>query len=259
MGETELVFERHGPAAVLTFNRPEQRNAMTWSMYEGLVKACDEVDEDPDIRVFVLRGAGGKAFVAGTDINQFRSFREPKDALDYESRIEKVLTRLEDVRKPTIAAVTGYAVGGGLMIALACDLRICTPDSRFGAPIARTLGNCLAFGNYARLIDLIGPARTMELIYSARLVDAEEAYRIGLVNEVIPADRFEQRLAELIKTISSHAPLTLAVTKQAVRRIQRHRRPTGGEDLIVACYMSDDFREGVEAFLSKRQPIWRGR
>jgi len=258
MGDAELLFERQGPVAVLTFNRPEQRNAMTWSMYDGLMAACDRVDEDPEIRVFVLRGAGGKAFVAGTDIQQFRTFREPQDALNYESRIERVLTRLEDVRKPTIAAVTGYAVGGGLMIALACDLRICTPDSKFGAPIARSLGNCLAFGNYARLVDLIGPARTMELIYTARFVGAEEAYGLGLVNEVVPVDRFEQRLTELAHTIASHAPLTLTVTKQAVRRIQRHRRPQGGDDLVVTCYMSADFREGVEAFLAKRQPVWKG-
>lgn len=255
----ELIFERKGPVATLIFNRPQQRNAMTWAMYAGLVDACEQVDADPDIRVFVLRGAGGRAFVAGTDIQQFRAFQEPQDALEYEARIERVLTRLESVRKPTIAAVTGYAVGGGLMIALACDLRICTPDSQFGAPIARTLGNCLSVGNYARLVDLLGPARTMELIYTARLIDADEAYQLGLVNEVVPNDRFDERLEELAQTVAGHAPLTLAVTKEAVRRIQQYRRPPGGDDLLLRCYMSQDFREGVEAFLAKRRPMWKGR
>ena len=127
--------------------------------------------------MLVLRGAGDKAFVAGTDISQFRSFTDPQHALDYEKRLDGVIGRLEAVARPTIAMVRGYAVGGGASIALACDLRLCSPDARFGIPIARTLGNCLSMNNYARLVDLIGPARTKELIFTARMIEADRGPR----------------------------------------------------------------------------------
>jgi enoyl-CoA hydratase/carnithine racemase len=135
----------------------------------------------------ILCGAGGAAFVAGTDIGQFRDFHTPEDALAYERRLDGVMNRLEAVTRPTIAAIEGYAVGGGAAIAVACDFRYCTPDSQIGVPIARTLGNCLSMTNIARLLDLVGPARTKDLIYRARLVGGEEALQAGLVNEVVPA------------------------------------------------------------------------
>jgi hypothetical protein len=148
--------ETDGPIATLTFNRPEARNAMTWEMYEALVAACERVDADGGLRVLVLRGAGGKAFVAGTDISQFQSFRDREDGIKYEERLDRVLDRLERVSKPTIAQVQGVAVGGGCAIALTCDLRVATPESTFGIPIARTLGNCLSAASYSRLVDLMG-------------------------------------------------------------------------------------------------------
>lgn len=258
MAEPELRFEREGPVAVLTFNRPEQRNAMTWAMYEGLVAACDAVDGDAELRVLILRGAGGKAFVAGTDISQFSTFDSPEDALGYERRMDHVITRLETVTKPTIAAIAGVAVGGGATIAMASDLRYCTPESRFGIPIARTLGNCLSMANYARLVDLVGPARAKELIFTARLVSAEEAQACGLVNEIVPADRLEDRVREVARQIAGHAPLTLRVTKEALRRLQLHRRAPEADDLILRAYMSEDFREGIAAFLGKRPPRFQG-
>src|SRR5438034_8047469 len=150
LSEPEFLFERDVPLAFVTFNRPASYNAMTWAMYDGLVDACEKVDADADLRVLILRGAGGKAFVAGTDISQFRAFSTPQDALEYERRLDRVMGRLEAVTKPTIAAIDGYAVGGGAAIALACDLRYCTPESKIGVPIARTLGNCLSMANYAR-------------------------------------------------------------------------------------------------------------
>ena len=137
-------FETDGPLAFLTFNRPEARNAMTWEMYEALVDACERVDGDASLRVLVLRGAGGKAFVAGTDIAQFQNFSDRDDGVKYEERLDRVLDRLERVTKPTIAQVQGVAAGGGCAIAFACDLRVATPDASFGIPIARTLGNCLS-------------------------------------------------------------------------------------------------------------------
>jgi hypothetical protein len=156
--------------ATLTFNRPEARNAMTWDMYEALVDACDRVDKDPDVRVLILRGAGGKAFVAGTDIRQFESFRSPEDATNYERRIDEVLDRLERVTKATIAQVQGVAAGGVCAIALTCDLRVATPESTFGIPIARTLGNCLSGASYSWLVDLLGPGPVKGILFPGWLL-----------------------------------------------------------------------------------------
>jgi len=182
------VFEVHDSIATLTFNRPEARNAMTWEMYEALVAACDRVDRDDAIRVLILRGAGGKAFVAGTDISQFRSFRDREDGIQYGERLDHVLDRLERVAKPTIAQVQGVAAGGGCAIALACDLRVATPASTFGIPIARTLGNCLSGATYSRLVDALGPSRAKDVLFTGRLVSATEAHALGLVNRLADED-----------------------------------------------------------------------
>ncbi len=258
-GTPDVVFERQGVIGWLTFNRPQARNAMTWAMYDALLRVCDAVESDPTLRVLVLTGAGEKAFVAGTDISQFQTFAGAQDALAYEARMDNVIGRLEALNRPTIAAVRGYAVGGGASIALACDLRLCAPDARFGVPVARTLGNCLSMSNYARLVDLIGPTRTKELIFTAKLIDAAEAQAMGLVNEIVPAEALTARVREVAEQIASHAPLTIQVTKEAVRRILLHRRPPRADDLVLKAYLSDDFREGVRAFLEKRAPRWQGR
>ena len=257
---SHILFDVEGGVARLTVNRPEQRNAMTWAMYQRLVEVCQEVDRDDRIRVLVVTGTGGRAFIAGTDISQFPAFRgDPQAGIDYEERIDAVIGRLESVSKPTIASIRGFAVGGGMTIALACDLRIVSEDSRFGIPIIR-LGNCLSMNNYARIVALIGPARAKEMIYTARHVEAREALGWGLVNEVVPAEVLEARTRELAEAIAAAPPLTLRVSKEAVGRVVGRLLPDDpGHDLIKICYDSADFQEGVAAFLDKRTPRWTGR
>src|SRR5215813_357977 len=184
-GSNDLLFEVRDGIGRATFNRPQARNAFTFEMYERLAQICEQANKDRSIKVLVFQGAGDKAFASGTDINQFRAFKTPEHAIEYESRIDRVLTTVEECRVPTIAAITGACTGGGAGIAACCDLRIGTKTTRLGFPIARTLGNCLSMSNISRLAALIGPARVKDLIFTARLIGAEEAARVGLLNEVV--------------------------------------------------------------------------
>ncbi len=256
----DILYEVRGDIGLITFNRPQARNAFTFAMYERLAEICTEVDETGSVKALILTGAGGKAFAAGTDISQFRAFATPEDAIGYEERIDRVLGSLERCRVPTIAAIAGACTGGGAGIAARCDLRIAAPNAKFGFPIARTLGNCLSLGNYAQLVALIGAARVKDIIFTARLVEAREALAIGLLTELVEdVDRLMPRAEEVARLVAGHAPLTLQATKEALRRLLP--QPTGedGRDLILMCYMSEDFREGMDAFLNKRAPQWKGR
>jgi enoyl-CoA hydratase/carnithine racemase len=255
----EVLVARDGPIVTLTFNRPAARNAMTWGMYQRLYEVCEEVDADDTVRVLVLKGAGGKAFVAGSDISQFAEFKGSEDGLRYERDNDKRSGRVARVRKPVIAQIEGVAVGGGFAIASGADLRIATPDSRFGLPMARTLGNCLSMAGYAYFMDLLGPSRLKELMFTARLLSADEARTAGFVHEIVPPEGIESRVRELAERIAAHAPITLWVTKEAIRRIQAARPLPDGEDLIATTYGSADFREGVRAFVEKRPPRWTGK
>ena len=260
MPAADTIFEVDPPLGTLTFNRPDARNALTWAMYDALGAACDRVDDDETVRVFVLRGSGN-AFASGTDISQFQQFQTPQDGVTYEQHISEVLDRLERVSKPTIAQIEGVAAGAGCAIAATCDLRIATPDSTFGIPVARTLGNCVTGSAFSRMVDLIGPGHTKDLLFTGRLVPAMEAHAMGLVNRVVPSDAIASVVRELAAAVASNAPLTVRAAKEMTRRLLEKRRLASPEarDLIEMCYGSEDFREGVAAFLAKRPPRWKGR
>jgi enoyl-CoA hydratase/carnithine racemase len=245
-----------GPRAVLTFDRASARNALTWEMYQQLDSHLDRLKTDGTIRVAVLRGRNG-TFVAGTDIAQFTTFATEADGLAYERRLEEIVERLETLNIPTLAVVEGAAVGAGLILAAVCDMRICTPEARFGMPIARTVGNCLSIANTARLIAGLGSTRTKAMIFTAEMIPAELAVDCGFVGEIVQPEALDTRVTALCNAITANAPITLAVTKEAVRRITQSHLPDG-EDLIRQAYGSHDFREGVAAFLAKRPPEWRG-
>jgi enoyl-CoA hydratase len=255
--DTDLLYEVRDGIGRITFNRPQARNSLTFNMYERLAEICASAAKDRSLKVLILSGAGDKAFASGTDINQFRAFKTPQDAIDYEARIDHVLGTLEQCQVPIIAAINGVCAGGGAGIAACCDIRIGTKTAKFGFPIARTLGNCLSMSNLGRLSALIGAARLKEIIFTARLIEAEEAASLGLLNEVVE-DRsaLERRADQLARLVASHAPLTLRATKQALLRMQPKVRED--EELILMCYQSRDFREGMDAFLSKRPPQWTG-
>lgn len=255
----EILYEVSGEIGWITLNRPQARNALTFAMYDRIAAICADIEGHGSPKVLVLTGAGEKAFAAGTDISQFRAFNKPEDALAYEARIDEVLRKIEACPIPTIAAISGAVTGGGASIACACDIRIATQDARFGFPVARTLGNCLSMNNYARLATLLGPHRVKDIVFTARLMGAEEGKHVGLFNELV-ADHtaLMARAKDLATTIAGHAPLTLRATKEAMRRLSAVNH-TADSDLVVMCYMSADFREGMEAFLAKRAPNWQGR
>jgi enoyl-CoA hydratase/carnithine racemase len=257
MPSSSFAWDITGSLGILSFTRPEARNALTWEMYEALDRACEAADQDDRIRVLIIRGGGG-AFAAGTDISQFALFETGADGVAYERRLDALADRLEAVRVPTIAEVDGPAVGGGCLIAAVCDLRICSERARFGVPVARTLGNCLSLANTARLADLIGTARVRDLLLTGRLIDAGEALAIGLATQVVPADQLDATVRALAEDLTTRATSTIQATKEMLRRLRGHRTPIGAaEDVIERCYGSADFREGVAAFREGRKPSFR--
>jgi len=245
----------------ITLHNPKARNALTFAMWAQLKASIEEAGDDPETRVVVITGSGGKAFASGTDIVELRALTTAQHALDYEAMSDGVLSAIERCPKPTIAAMAGAVTGGGAAIAVACDLRIAAANLRFGMPIARTIGNCIAGIGYARFAAIIGSARVLELIYTARLVDADEAKMIGLVTEVLESpEALAERAEALAFTVASHAPLTLRVTKEALRRLRdATARTVNTDDLLEMCFTSRDFRHGIETFLAGERPFWEGR
>ena len=257
--QQELLFEVNDGIALVTFNRAAARNALTFTMYEQLAERCAQAGTDDGIKVLIITGAGGQAFAAGTDIGQFRDFRTAEDGIAYEQRMEAVLCAVESCAVPTIAAINGACTGGGAAIAACCDLRIADAALKFGFPIARTLGNCLSNASLERLCVLLGEARTREIIFTARLIEADEALAIGLAATILDTPReVAAHARSLAEKIKSFAPLTLRATKEGLRRLRDQGHGAADEDLIAMCYTSEDFREGMNAFLNKRKPQWKG-
>jgi len=254
----DLLVEQEGPVLTVTFNRARQRNAMTWEMYERLFDACERVDADDEIRVMVLRSSNDKAFIAGTDIAQFTEFSGGEDGVAYEAKIARITNRLEDVDVPTVAAIRGFCVGGGLGLASVCDLRVATPSARFGLPIARTLGNCLSMNSYSVLLQQVGPSLALDLLLRGRLLTGEEAHALGFVAELCGEDDLESATEGVVETLLGHAPISMWAAKEAVRRFRRAAIPDG-DDIVARAFGSKDFRRAVAAFATKERVAWEGR
>jgi enoyl-CoA hydratase/carnithine racemase len=250
--------EHAGPVATIVFDRPEAHNALTMTMYQAFAEACRMLGTDKGLRAVVLRGTGGKAFVAGTDIARFIDFASGDDGIAYEREMEAHIQALLAIPVPTIAVIEGLAVGGGLSIAGACDIRIATAGSRFGVPIARTIGNCISMGNIARLVAAFGESRTKRMLLLGELIDAEEAREAGFLARLVQPGGLEEALSEVVGLVLGNAPLTLAASKAAIGRLRLAQPIPDDDDLIRRVYGSADFRAGVSAFLGKSKPDWRG-
>jgi len=258
MTDLDVTVTQDGPVLTVTFHRPDQHNALTFDMYEALYDACARADADDAVRVMVVRGAGGRAFAAGTDISAFREFRDGSDGVAYEERITRVVNRLEEVTVPTVAAVEGFCLGGGLALAAVCDLRVATRSSRFGVPIAKTLGNCLSMNSVSVVAAHLGTSRTLDLLLRARLLDAEDAAAAGFVAEVCDDGALDDALDGVVTTLLRHAPITMWASKAAVARLRRAGLPDG-DDLVGAAFGSEDFRRAVAGFGSGERATWEGR
>ena len=259
----EIIISVDQHIATVTLNRPEARNALTFGMYQALFDLCRRAGtpkDDRAIKAIVICGAGEKAFAAGTDIGQFTSFETLQDGHDYEAQIESVIRSIETCRVPVIAALHGAVTGGGLVIAAAAHLRLASADVKIGMPIARTLGNCLAITNLRRLVALFGEARVAHMILTAELLSADQALASGFVHDVL--EDFATMLARattLAQRLTMMAPLTIQSSLDGLRRLRHAAACPDDSDLIAACYTSEDFAEGVAAFLEKRKPNWSGR
>lgn len=255
----DIIIERKEGIAQVKFNRPDVRNALSFEMYEAVYNLCVEANETEELRAIIFAGVDSSAFASGTDISLLQGIKDGKGGIEYEERIERVVGMVERCRVPTIAAIAGACTGGGAALVTACDLRIGAKNMRFGYPMAKTLGNCLSLPNSARLIFLIGPGRFKELLLTARLMGAEEAYATGLISEVVEPLDVLTRAHELAVRIAQNAPLTIWAAKEAVRRIHEQLQSTDFTDVIEKSYQSGDFRLGVESFIKKQTPKWIGR
>lgn len=258
----KMLARKEGGIATMVFNNPERRNAVSLEMWEAAEAILTDFRDDPHVRVVVVTGAGDKAFVSGADISKFESERNSMEEVErYNAQTARVYDLLYALPKPTIAQIKGACVGGGTALALCCDLRICGADSRFAIPAAK-LGLGYGFTSMKRLVDVVGPAFAKEILFTARLFDAEEARAMGLVNRVVPKEQVEATVAEYARTIAENAPLTVTAAKQVINETckdESARDMAKIAALVAACFASEDYKEGRRAFLEKRKPNFQGR
>jgi enoyl-CoA hydratase/carnithine racemase len=257
----KMLSRKDGHVGYVIFNNPERRNAVSLEMWEATARILDEFDRDKDVRVVVLTGAGDKAFVSGADISRFEDERANEEAIvRYNQTVERANTAVYDFPKPTIAMIRGYCVGGGVGLALSCDLRICSDDSRFAVPAAK-LGLGYPFHGLKKLVDVVGISFAKEIFYTARQFDAEEARVMGLVNRVVPAAELDAYVKNYAQMIGENAPLTIATTKFTIGEVVKDE---GKRDLaksaamVKQCFESKDYTEGRRAFMEKRKPVFTG-
>lgn len=253
----EVLVDRDGDVITVTFSNPRRRNAITLPMYDRFESVCSDIAADTAVRVLVLRGAAGD-FAGGTDIADLVDIDTGEAGVAYEEHIARVQHCLLNLRVPIVAAVEGVCVGGGLVIAALSDLVYATPNARFGSPIARTLGNTLSAASLARLYATFGRRRTSEMLMTARLLSAQEAYEAGFVNRIVDSNALEATIDEATTTIASCAPASIRSFKEFERRIDHVLSEIATADVFAEVYGSNDFRAGVEAFLDKRRAEFTG-
>jgi len=261
--QDHIIRKRQGSIEWFIFNRPEARNAETAWMDDELVRTCAEVNADPSVKALVFTGVKSEkpCFTSGADFNRLGEINGYADILKLEESGERLTSAIESVRVPTIAAMAGAAIGGGVLIAAACDIRIASPSLRFGFPLARTSGSCVSMRNLARLMSLIGYQRAKQMIMSARLYSADELHQAGGLDEVVAdEDELFRRAQEIGDSYAELAPLTIWAAKETARRIRDFNIPPHADaDILSACYLSQDFKEGVAAFKTKKKPVWQGK